>query len=205
MTAASFTSSLRPRPKLAVWKFASCDGCQLTLLDCEDELLAVAGAVEIAYFPEAVRSVDEGRYDLSLVEGSITTPHDAERIHDIRARSAAVITIGAIEGGATTIGQVCVDPVFASPCPPQSTRESGADDREDVGQVMRAARNHSRSGGRPRYSNNFPRHIHSADRVSQITVKPDLYAESRSQRNDEIPKIQKLTDGELPTGNRCQD
>ena len=38
------------RPKLAVWKFASCDGCQLTLLDCEDELLALAGEVEIAYF-----------------------------------------------------------------------------------------------------------------------------------------------------------
>jgi coenzyme F420-reducing hydrogenase gamma subunit len=85
----------RKKPRLAVWKFASCDGCQLTLLDCEDELLAVAGAVEIAYFPEAVRSRDEGRYDLSLVEGSITTPHDAERIHDIRARSDTVITIGA--------------------------------------------------------------------------------------------------------------
>ena len=41
------------RPTLAVWKFASCDGCQLTLLDCEDELLAVAGAVDIAYFLEA--------------------------------------------------------------------------------------------------------------------------------------------------------
>ena len=61
------------RPKLAVWKFASCDGCQLTLLDCEDELLAVAGAVEIAYFPEATSAEVEGPYDLSLVEGSITT------------------------------------------------------------------------------------------------------------------------------------
>ena len=50
----------RQRPRLAVWKFASCDGCQLSLLDCEDELLAVAGAVEIAYFPEA-SSADGGR------------------------------------------------------------------------------------------------------------------------------------------------
>jgi sulfhydrogenase subunit delta len=83
------------KPRLAVWKFASCDGCQLSLLDCEDELLAVAGAIDIAYFPEARRSADTGRYDLSLVEGSITTPHDAERIHDIRARSDMLITIGA--------------------------------------------------------------------------------------------------------------
>ena len=83
------------RPRLAVWKFASCDGCQLTLLDCEDELLDVAGAVDIAYFPEATRSKVSGRYDLSLVEGSITTPHDAQRIHDVRRRSKALVTIGA--------------------------------------------------------------------------------------------------------------
>jgi coenzyme F420-reducing hydrogenase gamma subunit len=83
------------RPKLAVWKFASCDGCQLSLLDCEDELLAVAGEVEIANFPEASRAIVEGPYDLSLVEGSITTPHDAERIKQVRQASKFLVTIGA--------------------------------------------------------------------------------------------------------------
>ncbi|MDP3063771.1 MAG: oxidoreductase [Chloroflexota bacterium] len=83
------------KPTLAVWKFASCDGCQLSLLDCEDELLAVAGAVEIANFPEASRAVAKGPYDLSLVEGSITTPHDAERIHQVRRASKRLVTIGA--------------------------------------------------------------------------------------------------------------
>ena len=83
------------RPKLAVWKFASCDGCQLSLLDCEDELLAVAGEVEISHFLEATSGVADGPYDLSLVEGSITTPGDAERIQRVRAVSKAVVTIGA--------------------------------------------------------------------------------------------------------------
>ena len=82
-------------PKLAVWKFASCDGCQLSLLDLEDELLALAGAVELAEFREATSGVVEGPYDLSLVEGSITTQHDAERIHAVRAASKALVTIGA--------------------------------------------------------------------------------------------------------------
>ena len=85
----------KPKPKLAVWKFSSCDGCQLSLLDCEDELLAIAGALEIAYFPEATSAEVEGPYDISLVEGSVTTPHDAERIHEIRAQSALLVTIGA--------------------------------------------------------------------------------------------------------------
>jgi coenzyme F420-reducing hydrogenase gamma subunit len=85
----------RAKPKLAVLKFASCDGCQLSLLDCEDELLAVAGAVEIANFPEASRAVVKGPYDICLVEGSITTPHDAERIHQVRRASRFLITIGA--------------------------------------------------------------------------------------------------------------
>ncbi|HEX6606022.1 MAG TPA: oxidoreductase, partial [Chloroflexia bacterium] len=83
------------KPKLAVWKFSSCDGCQLSLLDCEDELLAVAGAVDIANFPEASRAVVKGPYDLSLVEGSITTPHDAERIREVRRVSRFLVTIGA--------------------------------------------------------------------------------------------------------------
>jgi sulfhydrogenase subunit delta len=83
------------KPKIAVWKFASCDGCQLSLLDCEDALLAVAGAVDIANFPEASRAVVGGPYDISLVEGSITTPHDEERIHTIRRASKTLITIGA--------------------------------------------------------------------------------------------------------------
>jgi sulfhydrogenase subunit delta len=83
------------KPRLAVIKFASCDGCQLSILDCEDELLAVAGAVDIANFAEASRAVLKGPYDLTLVEGSITTPHDAERIHGIRRVSKALVTIGA--------------------------------------------------------------------------------------------------------------
>jgi coenzyme F420-reducing hydrogenase gamma subunit len=83
------------RPKLAVWKFASCDGCQLSLLDCEDELLEVAAEVEIAYFLEATRGEIEGPYDLSLVEGSVTTAHDAERIRQVRAASKHLVTIGA--------------------------------------------------------------------------------------------------------------
>jgi len=83
------------KPRLAVWKFASCDGCQLSLLDCEDELLAVAGAIDVAYFPEATRAEISGRYDVSLVEGSVTTAHDAGRIKDVRERSDVLITIGA--------------------------------------------------------------------------------------------------------------
>ncbi len=83
------------KPSLAVWKFASCDGCQLTLLDCEDELLAVAEQLEIAYFLEASSATVAGPYDLSLVEGSITTPEDVERIQEVRRQSRFLVTIGA--------------------------------------------------------------------------------------------------------------
>ena len=85
----------KKRPKLAVWKFSSCDGCQLSLLDCEDELLAVAGAVTIAEFPEATSTRIKGPYDLSLVEGSIATHHDAERSLEVRRQSKLLVTIGA--------------------------------------------------------------------------------------------------------------
>ncbi len=83
------------RPRLAVWKFASCDGCQLTLLDCEDELLAIADRVRIAHFLEASSAVEPGPYDVSLVEGSVTTAADVERIRRIRDESRLLVTIGA--------------------------------------------------------------------------------------------------------------
>lgn len=85
----------RKRPRVAVWKFASCDGCQLSLLDCEEELLEVADAIEIAFFPEATRRTLPGPYDVSLVEGSISTPEDLERIQHIRDQSTYLVTIGA--------------------------------------------------------------------------------------------------------------
>ncbi len=83
------------KQKLAVWKFASCDGCQLSVLDLEDDLLTLTEHLEIAYFVEASSASVEGPYDVSLVEGSITTLHDAGRIRAIRASSRALITIGA--------------------------------------------------------------------------------------------------------------
>ncbi len=83
------------KPSIAVVKFASCDGCQLSLLEAEDELLAVVGAVDIAYFPEASREMRNGPYDITFVEGSITTHHDAERIQQVRRQSKMLVTIGA--------------------------------------------------------------------------------------------------------------
>jgi len=83
------------KPKLAVFKFASCDGCQLSLLDAEDHLLAVADKVEIAYFLEARTQEIAGPYDVGLVEGSVTTKHDAQRIREIRRQCKFLVTIGA--------------------------------------------------------------------------------------------------------------
>lgn len=85
----------RSKPKLAVFKFASCDGCQLALLDAEDELLAVVGAVEVAYFVEARRRTLDGPYDITLVEGSITTPEEIDRIREVRRQSNFLVAIGA--------------------------------------------------------------------------------------------------------------
>ncbi|MFJ4850760.1 MULTISPECIES: oxidoreductase [unclassified Streptomyces] len=94
MTSSS-TRPVRTRPRLGVFKFASCDGCQLTLLNCEDELLVLAEELEIAHFVEASGEITPGPYDLALVEGSISTPEDAARIRRVRADSRHLVTIGA--------------------------------------------------------------------------------------------------------------
>lgn len=83
------------RPRTAVFKFASCDGCQLTLLDCEDELLALGEKIDFVHFLEATDRREPGPYDIALVEGSITTPDDVERIRTIRRQTKFLVTIGA--------------------------------------------------------------------------------------------------------------
>ena len=120
---------LRTKPRLAVFKFASCDGCQLTLLDCEDELLALGERLDIVHFLEATDRMESGPYDVTLVEGSISTPEDAIRIREIRSHSRFLITIGAC---ATAGGIQALDDVGREPC--------GADqpDRAGTGQFGEA-------------------------------------------------------------------
>jgi len=83
------------RLRIAVHKFASCDGCQLQILNLEQDLLTLADRVKIVHFAEASSDMDAGPYDVSFVEGSISTSADLERIQEVRAASRLLITIGA--------------------------------------------------------------------------------------------------------------
>ncbi len=82
------------KPSVAVYKFSSCDGCQLSLLNMEDELLDLAGAIDIAYFLEATSAEKPGPYDIAIVEGSVTTPHEVGRINEIRGQCKVLVALG---------------------------------------------------------------------------------------------------------------
>jgi sulfhydrogenase subunit delta len=82
-------------PRVAVFKLASCDGCQLQLLDAEEALLELAAAVEIVNFAEASSHIEPGPYDVTLIEGSVSTPEQEAQVREIRAASRFLITIGA--------------------------------------------------------------------------------------------------------------
>jgi len=111
-----------PRPKLAVWKFTSCDGCQLSILNLEEELLQLPDVIEISHFLEATRATVEGPYDVSIVEGSVSTPEEVEKIRAVRRLSGKLITIGACanSGGIQALRNFAdvedfVDAVYATP------------------------------------------------------------------------------------------
>lgn len=104
------------KPKIAVHKFSSCDGCQLSILNLEDELLELASAVDIAYFLEASSAPRPGPYDISLVEGSVSTPDEAERIQRIRRDSSLLIALGtcATAGGVQALRNFADKDEFAT-------------------------------------------------------------------------------------------
>jgi len=93
------------KPKIAVFKFTSCSGCQLEFLNIEDQLLDLVGAVDIAYFVEAKRENAPGPYDVAFVEGAISTPEEVERIKQIREQSSILVAVGACatSGGVPSI------------------------------------------------------------------------------------------------------
>jgi coenzyme F420-reducing hydrogenase gamma subunit len=95
LTAAASRATTRRRPRIGVVKFASCDGCQLTLLDLEDDLLAIADRVDIVEFAEATSNRSSGPFDILFVEGSISTPEQAAEIVTLRAATSTLVTIGA--------------------------------------------------------------------------------------------------------------
>ncbi|HET6424729.1 MAG TPA: oxidoreductase [Planctomycetaceae bacterium] len=110
------------KPRVAVLKFASCDGCQLSLLDAEDELLALCANFEFVHFAEASSVLHPGPYDIAIVEGSITTAEDAGRIRRVRADSRVLITVGACAtaGGIQALrawgdSQAWVQSIYPSP------------------------------------------------------------------------------------------
>ena len=84
-----------PRPKVAVHKFSSCDGCQLALLNLGDTLLQLADMVEFVHFAEAGPVDPDALVDIALVEGSIATVEDKQRIERVRANTRFLVTIGA--------------------------------------------------------------------------------------------------------------
>ncbi|HEX2883142.1 MAG TPA: oxidoreductase [Candidatus Limnocylindria bacterium] len=89
------TTATTALPRVGVVKFASCDGCQLTLLDLEDELLPILGRFDLVEFPEATSNRSHGPYDVLLVEGSVSTPEQLQEIIDLRNRTRLLVTIGA--------------------------------------------------------------------------------------------------------------
>lgn len=83
------------RPRVGVIKLASCDGCQLTILDLEDELLALTDRFEFVEFAEATSRRSSGPFDVLFVEGSISSPEQAVEIVRLRAATKTLVVIGA--------------------------------------------------------------------------------------------------------------
>jgi sulfhydrogenase subunit delta len=81
--------------RIAVYKFSSCDGCQLQFLNMEEEILHLVDIADFALFYEARRYVEPGPYDIAFIEGAISTPHEIEIVRKIRDESKIVVAIGA--------------------------------------------------------------------------------------------------------------
>jgi coenzyme F420-reducing hydrogenase gamma subunit len=89
------------KPKIGIYGLTSCAGDQLTILNCEDELLEIAALVDIKSFIMAQTWNEETNIDIALIEGTVSTQRDLERLKEIRSRTAILVAMGtcAVWGG----------------------------------------------------------------------------------------------------------
>ena len=89
------------KPKIAIFDFACCEGCQLQIVNLEEEILDLLGGADVVEWREAM-SEKSDEYDIAIIEGSITRLEDEERLKLIRSRAKVLIALGAC----ATIGGV---------------------------------------------------------------------------------------------------
>lgn len=80
--------------RVAIFDFACCEGCQLQIVNFEEEILDLIGGVDVVEWREAM-SEQSHQYDIAIIEGSITRPEDEERLWIIRSRAKILIALGA--------------------------------------------------------------------------------------------------------------
>jgi sulfhydrogenase subunit delta len=82
------------KPRIAIFDFSCCEGCQLQIVNLEEELLDLLGGADVVEWREAMS--DQSRdYDIAIIEGSITRAEDEERLWMIRGRAKILVAIGA--------------------------------------------------------------------------------------------------------------
>lgn len=93
------------KPTVGIFSLTSCSGCQLEILNNEDILLDMANHIKIIHFPIVQENNNQGPYDISFVEGSITNNEQIEKIKHIREKSKFLVAIGAcaVNGGVQSI------------------------------------------------------------------------------------------------------
>jgi sulfhydrogenase subunit delta len=89
------------KPRIAIFDFACCEGCQLQIVNLEEEILSLLGAADVVEWREAM-SEKSDEYDIAIIEGSLTRPEDEDRLKAIRSRAKVLIALGAC----ATIGGV---------------------------------------------------------------------------------------------------
>ncbi len=82
------------KPRIAIFDFACCEGCQLQIVNLEEEILDLLGVADVVEWREAI-SDQSDKYDIAIIEGSITRPEDEERIKKIREKAGVLIALGA--------------------------------------------------------------------------------------------------------------
>lgn len=83
------------KPKLAIFEFTDCEGCEVEIISLRDRFLALEKRFDIVNWRLGQENNQPGPYDIVIIEGTPIARREVDLLRELREQSKTLIALGA--------------------------------------------------------------------------------------------------------------
>jgi len=84
-----------PKPRVAIFEFTDCEGCEVEIVSLRDKFLLLEKRLDIVNWRLGQENNQPGPYDITIIEGTPITQHEIDMLKKLREESGVLIGLGA--------------------------------------------------------------------------------------------------------------